>query len=185
MTKQGYKIYTRTGDKGMTSLGNGKRESKSSLRIVAIGEVDELNCILGLLITKSEQEDINEHLEFIQHALFNIGSDLAVTKNQFVTEGYVVQIESMIDSLEETLPPINKFILPGGNELAAISHLARAICRRAERCLIDLHNHEPVANELIMFVNRFSDLLFVIARTMNHRASFPETYWEQEAWQTP
>ena len=103
--------------------------------------------------------------------------------NLFVTEDYVFKIESMIDSLEESLPPINKFILPGGNELAAISHMARAICRRAERCLIDLHNHELVENELIMFVNRLSDLLFVIARTMNHRALFPETYWEKKNWQ--
>ena len=185
MTKQGYKIYTRTGDKGMTSLGNGKRESKSSVRIAAIGEIDELNCILGLLMAKSELPDINEQLELIQHALFNIGSDLAVTENQFVTEDYVIQIESMIDSLEETLSPINKFILPGGNELAAISHLARAICRRAERCLIELQIHEPVGKELIIFVNRLSDLLFIIARTMNHRASFPETYWDKASWQKP
>ncbi len=183
MPKHRYKIYTRTGDKGMTSLSNGNRESKSSVRITAIGEIDELNCMLGVLIAKSELADINTQLELIQHALFNIGSDLAISKNQFVTEDYVFKIESMIDSLEESLPPINKFILPGGNELAAISHMARAICRRAERCLIDLHNHEPVKNELIMFVNRLSDLLFVIARTMNHRAMFPETYWEKETWQ--
>lgn len=177
------KIYTRTGDAGQTSLFDGTRVSKADPRVDAYGEVDELNAWLGLCRAQSLDRDLDEALVAIQKDLFALGAKLAdpgsriaarVTKAALADDD-VVRLEALIDKLEGELPPLSRFILAGGSEGGATLHVARAVCRRAERRMMSL---EPAPEEiLIRYINRLSDLLFVMARVVNHRAAVPEVEW--------
>lgn len=178
------KIYTRTGDRGDTALFDGTRVRKSDRRVAAYGEVDELNAWLGLTRAADLDEDLGEMVVQIQRDLFALGSRLADPSHRIaervrkavVTPEDVTRLEGWIDALETELPPLRRFILAGGTQAAAALHVARATCRRAERAMvaIDAESLEP---ELITYVNRLSDLLFVMARAANARAGVPELEW--------
>lgn len=180
------RIYTRTGDTGETGLFGGQRVSKNHPRVAAYGTVDELNALLGLAVAQTSDAGIRELLEAIQADLFVVGGDLATPMEEAavgaktvprVREAQVAELEGHIDSLEGELPPLTNFILPGGTETAATIHLARAVCRRAERETVALAGKETLNPELGVYLNRLSDLLFVLARVANHRAHQPETPW--------
>ncbi len=178
------RIYTGTGDDGTTSLVGGRRVQKTDMRLEAYGTVDELNSHLGLLSSKlSCQEDING-IRWIQNLLFSVGGALATdtestdTPASCVIEGcHIQQIERMIDNAGVGLPAQKAFILPGGCETAAICHVARTVCRRAERCILRLHQQHPVDCNLLVFINRLSDYLFVMSRKLNFSNGCEEVYW--------
>lgn len=172
------KIYTRTGDDGTTGLGDGVRVDKDSPRIELIGDVDELNSLVGLLISKGLPEDIAQLLTGIQHALFDLGGELSMPGQAFVNDRYVEQLEQAIDRYNAALPVLKEFILPGGNEAACVCHLARAVCRRAERHLVGLARIEAVSPGAKRYLNRLSDLLFVLARTLARQHGGQEVYWK-------
>jgi cob(I)alamin adenosyltransferase len=179
------KIYTRTGDQGQTGLFGGTRVSKSDARVAAYGDVDELNACLGVVRAQGELAgDLADLLEQLQKDLFAIGARLAdpaekiaerVTKVA-VTDADVARLEGWIDRLEAELPPLRRFILPGGSRAGALLHFSRTVCRRAERAIVSL-GMEHVDEHLLIYVNRLSDLLFVLARAVNHRGGQPETEW--------
>jgi len=178
------KIYTKTGDSGETSLFDQTRVAKSDPRVEAYGEVDELNACLGMVRAMTANGDIADMIETLQRDLFALGARLAdpstkiaarVTKAAVAGE-QVERLEQTIDRLETELPPLQRFILPGGTPAGAALHLARTVCRRAERRVVALGRDE-VEPIVIVYVNRLSDLLFVMARAVNHRASVPETEW--------
>jgi cob(I)alamin adenosyltransferase len=178
------KIYSKTGDDGTTGLYGGDRISKTSLRISAIGEVDELNALIGVARTHATSDPLDELLANIQNWLFDFGSELACPpggKFQVARIGsnHIDKLENSIDAQSDRLPPLKVFILPGGVPLAAQLHLARSVCRRAERAVIELHRSEPVRDELRTFLNRLSDWLFVAARTANHSKNVQDIGWTQ------
>jgi cob(I)alamin adenosyltransferase len=177
------KIYTRTGDAGETSLFDGTRVSKADPRVDAYGEVDELNAWLGLARSASLARDLDDEIDQIQRDLFALGARLAdpaakiaarVTKAT-VTDADVARLEGLIDRLETELPPLRRFILAGGNPPGAALHVARSVCRRAERRMVALE--PPPDAVLVRYINRLSDLLFVLARAVNRRAGVAETEW--------
>ena len=178
------KIYTRTGDRGGTALVGGKRVSKADARVSAYGEVDEVNAWLGVIRRRGLPAEVTEMLERIQRDLFAIGARLAdpaekiaqrVTKTA-VGDADIQRLEEWIDRLEAELPPLRRFILPGGNRAGSLLHLSRTVCRRAERAIVALGT-DAVEAPLLAYVNRLSDLLFVIARAVNHRAGQAEVEW--------
>ncbi len=176
------KIYTRTGDSGETGLWGGRRISKDAVRIHAYGTVDECNALLGVVRTCPLDDELNGILETIQHQLFVVGSDLATpgdkpTAIPRIGPDEVVFLEQAIDRLEQTLPPLKQFIIPGGVPAAAYLHLARTICRRAERWTVALIIAEPIHRQVAVFLNRLSDFLFVAARAANHRAGTADHPW--------
>ncbi|HID06164.1 MAG TPA: cob(I)yrinic acid a,c-diamide adenosyltransferase [Armatimonadetes bacterium] len=175
-------IYTRAGDTGETTLANGIRVGKDSLRVHACGEVDELNSLLGVAAAFVKDDDVQQILMQVQHELFDVGADLAAlpTDNSaefHVTPHHVSTLEDWIDLFEAEVPAAVKFILPGGVKAAAFLHLARTVCRRAERVIVQLSRHEDINPQVLRYLNRLSDLLFVLARVVNHRASEPEKTW--------
>lgn len=177
------KIYTKTGDKGKTSLLGGKKVSKSHLRIEAYGTVDELNSHVGLLAAYTINEPYQAFLLTVQHQLFNLGSLLAVDGEQpfplpSVSNEDVVAIEKEIDNLTSQLPVLKQFILPGGHREVAFCHIARCVCRRAERCVVRLHETDLVDEILIKYLNRLSDYLFVLARMMTKNLGASEVVWK-------
>ncbi len=179
------KIYTKTGDQGETGLFGGARVSKASLRVAAYGEVDELNSALGWSRTGISDPDLDALLGRIQNELFEVGAELGATADRKqksavpqVTEPQVQALEQAIDRYEEDLPPLTSFVLPGGSEQAARFHLARCVCRRAERSLVALGAHESVRGELLRYLNRLSDLLFVLARHANFAAGVEDVPWK-------
>lgn len=176
------KIYTRTGDKGTTGLGDGSRVEKDSPRIEAIGDVDELNSLIGVLITQGPPDEIVQLLTLIQHRLFDLGGELAIPGYQVITDQSIETLEQKLDQLNETLPPLQEFILPAGNQQAASCHHARAVCRRAERRLTQLAKEETeqVNRNALKYLNRLSDLLFVIARILARQDGGKEVYWNKE-----
>ena len=181
------KIYTKKGDTGKTSLFGGKRVLKSSLRIDAYGTVDELNSILGLALSYSPDVRTGEILNHLQNQLFVMGADLATppdVKKQIrrITVTDIEKLENYIDELEELLSPLKNFILPGGNSCGAAIHMARTVCRRAERAAVACRESKenPVSDETIIYLNRLSDLLFVLARFENHRGGMEETVWKAD-----
>ena len=174
------KIYTRTGDDGTTGLGDGSRTQKDSLRVEAYGTVDELNSTLGLLIAGLEDSDISSVLLDIQHDLFDLGGELCVPGMEMIKDRHIDRLESELDRLNADLPPLKDFILPGGSAAAAQAHLARTICRRAERRVISLARQEPVNAPVIRYLNRLSDLLFVLARTVARASGAGEVLWNHE-----
>jgi cob(I)alamin adenosyltransferase len=171
------KIYTRTGDKGETGLGDGSRTPKDSLRVEAFGTVDELNSAVGLLLAASLPEGIEPLLTRLQHELFDLGGELCMPGVTLIPESYVENLERDLDALNEDLPPLKDFILPGGSEAAARCHLARTICRRAERRIVSLVGMEEVNPVSIRYLNRLSDFLFVAARVIARADGGSEVLW--------
>lgn len=174
------KLYTRTGDAGTTGLGDGSRIDKDSLRMQAIGDVDELNCTLGLLLAEAVREDIAALLTDIQHDLFDLGGELSIPGMQLVKDGAVEKLEAAIDRLNEEVPPLKEFVLPGGGRQGAAAHLARAVCRRAERRVVTLNREQAVNAAAARFLNRLSDLLFVVARIVARESGAGEVMWSRE-----
>ncbi len=173
------KIYTRTGDSGTTGLGDGTRTAKDGLRIEAIGSVDELNCAIGLLLAEDTGE-LREPLMQIQHQLFDLGGELCMPGHTLIDAAQVTRLEQWLDQYNEQLPHLKEFILPGGGRAAAACHLARAICRRAERRMSSLARDEAVSPPAMAYLNRLSDLLFVFARVLARESGAGEVLWEHE-----
>jgi len=173
------KIYTRTGDDGTTGLGDGTRVAKDDSRVEAYGTLDELNSVLGILLAEKLPEDITADLEPIQHELFDLGSEFCLPGYTAITAEHVQRLETLLDKYNETLPPLKEFILPGGSRAAALCHLARTVCRRAERRAWTLHKQHPQNPESIKYLNRLSDLLFVMARVIA-RQEGQEVLWKHE-----
>lgn len=178
------KIYTKTGDKGDTGLFGGLRVSKASLRVEAYGTLDELNCALGMARSDMADRTLGGYIECIQHELFSLGAELAVTpgkhtslKTPMLGVAAIEKLERQIDDWEAQLTPLRQFILPGGTKAAACLHYARAVCRRAERVTVRLTEQEPVRREILVYLNRLSDWLFVFARVANHSAAHPDIVW--------
>ena len=174
------KIYTRTGDNGTTGLGDGSRVAKDSLRIAAIGDVDELNSIIGMLQTEPLEANIHEVLRAIQHDLFDLGGELCMPGHAMMKAEHVTALETQLDAWNDTLPPLKEFILPGGSRAAAYCHLARTVCRRAERQMTCLNSHEKITAISLQYINRLSDLLFVLCRILNKEAGVPDVHWNNE-----
>ena len=179
------KIYTKTGDQGDTGLFGGPRVRKDHLRIEAYGSVDELNAVLGLVRSEIPPEEIDSLLKSIQNSLFNLGAELASpdparTGVAVVGPAQVQTLERAIDLFEGRLPPLKNFILPGGCRAAAQMHLARTVCRRAERRLVALAAAESISGELIVYLNRLSDLLFVLARELNRASGQGDVPWKKD-----
>ncbi|HYF70173.1 MAG TPA: cob(I)yrinic acid a,c-diamide adenosyltransferase [Ohtaekwangia sp.] len=177
------KIYTRTGDEGSTSLFGGKRVSKSDLRINTYGTIDELNAWIGVLRDQGANANRIDFLIQIQDRLFTIGSILATepgntkVKIPAMKEADILQLENGIDVMDQTLPPMRHFVLPGGHPAVSFGHVARTVCRRAERMVIELHHTEAVNPYVIKYLNRLSDYLFVLCRMMAHESRITETPW--------
>lgn len=176
------KIYTKTGDRGDTGLVGGSRTAKDSARIEAIGSVDELNAALGVALTC--KSSLSAEIGSIQNWLFDLGAELAtpanLDKNRTLSRSEIESLERSIDQQTQLLPPLRNFILPGGSPLAASLHLARCVCRRAERTILALHRLEPQREETLIFINRLSDWLFVAARTANAQCGVQDIEWKSE-----
>jgi cob(I)alamin adenosyltransferase len=185
MGKRLSKIYTRTGDKGETGLGDGSRISKTAPRVEAMGSVDELNSIVGVVVEEllaSNQPDLTSVAEFIrtlQHRIFDLGGELSIPGFEIISAKHVVVIEQQLDVMNEQLDPLENFILPGGSRLIANCHMARSICRRAERNIAALAQTESVNANAMEFINRLSDYLFVLARTCARLTQVNEVLWEK------
>lgn len=181
------KIYTKFGDSGETALYGGTRLGKDDPRIEAIGTVDELNAYIGYAQTLIEDVDLSELMARIQNHLFDVGADLATPATHTkaaefrIPADFITEMESAIDTLSAELPPLTNFILPGGCTAGAILHITRVVCRRSERCVVHLAREAEVNPEIIRSLNRLSDLLFVLARTVNFRAQTPEPIWKSHA----
>lgn len=176
------KIYTRTGDDGTTGLGDGNRIDKDHPRMESIGAVDELNSLIGLLIAELPIDDeFYALLMRIQHSLFNLGGELSIPGYSLVKAEEVTALEEALDAMNERLPPLKNFILPGGSRPAAICHLARSVCRRAERNVVTLARETAVESAGRHYLNRLSDLLFVMARLLARRNGAQEVLWQQPA----
>lgn len=178
-------VYTRTGDKGKTSLVGGKRVSKADPRIESYGTVDELNSFIGLLAVELTEEEDLEFLKFVQHKLFNIGSYLATDQENTelniesqVTDESIRRIEREIDRIDENLPRMTNFVLPGGSRSAALAHVCRTVCRRAERCVYGFDPSVEIDKNVLIFVNRLSDYLFVLARKLCIKEKGSEIKWD-------
>jgi cob(I)alamin adenosyltransferase len=174
------KIYTRTGDDGTTGLGDGSRVNKDSLRVDAMGDADELNSVIGIMITEGVPETLQAPLTQIQHDLFNLGGEICMPGYVILKQERINDLENLIDTLNENLTPLKEFILPGGTKAAAYCHLARTVCRRAERKLIQLHRTESVTAISLQYLNRLSDLLFVMCRIINQSAGVNDVLWNNE-----
>lgn len=175
------KIYTRTGDDGSTGLADGNRIAKSALRVEAMGTVDELNCHMGALIEILEPDDLlTPALRQIQHHLFDLGGEFAIPGSSVIGDGHIRWLEQTLDHHNQSLPPLKNFILPGGSPAAAQCHLARAVCRRAERVVVALGQEDSINDLSRHYLNRLSDLLFVFARVLARRDGAREILWEQK-----
>lgn len=175
------KIYTRTGDDGSTGLGDGSRTPKDSARVEAYGTVDELNSTIGVLLAcDGVPADVRELLVRIQHALFDLGGELCVPGMELIHDGDVAGLEQTLDRYNEDLPRLKEFILPGGGMAAAQCHIARTVCRRAERRAVTLAHTESVRPEVVRYLNRLSDLLFVLARVLARASDHGEVLWQHE-----
>ena len=172
------KIYTRTGDDGTTGLGDGGRVPKESLRVEAYGAVDEANSAVGMVLAVASIPDsVRRCLTEVQHDLFDLGGELCIPGHRIIQASHVERLERELDALNDPLPPLKDFILPGGGPAAAACHMARTICRRAERRAWSLARDENVAPEALKYLNRLSDLLFVIARVLARHESGSEVLW--------
>ena len=171
------KIYTRTGDKGTTGLGDGSRVEKDNLRVEAFGTVDELNSTVGLVLAATLPTKIQSILNRVQHELFDLGGELCVPGTTLIPDRYIDGLEADLDMLNENLPPLKDFILPGGSDSAARCHLARTVCRRAERRVVALAHDEDVNPATIRYLNRLSDFLFVAARVIARADGGAEVLW--------
>ena len=180
------KIYTKTGDSGETGLYGGSRVSKDAIRIEACGTIDELNACIGFARSQIPDGEIDAILHRIQNELFDIGADLATLEthpkaaSMRIPPSLTPDLERAIDRFEGQLPPLKNFILPGGSVGGAAVHLARTVCRRAERCVVTLTRGDAINPEVLIYLNRLSDLLFVLARLVNHRLGESEPLWESQ-----
>ena len=178
------KIYTKFGDAGETALYGGTRIPKDALQIEALGSVDELNAYIGYAKTLIDDSDLTSLLIQIQNHLFSLGADLATPETHTksadlrISSDFTTEMETFIDTLSDELPPLTNFILPGGCEAGSVIHVARAVCRRSERCVVRFSKETEVNPEIIRCLNRLSDLLFVLARVVNYRSQTPEPIWE-------
>lgn len=172
------KIYTKTGDDGSTGLGDGMRVAKNSARIEAIGDIDELNSQLGLLLTEALPDSMRITLTRIQHELFELGGELSIPNYVRISDAMVTQLEQELDAMNDALLPLKEFILPGGSRPTALCHVARAVCRRAERRLVALNQQESISPAAIKYLNRLSDLLFVMCRAINQMLGVPDVLWQ-------
>ena len=173
------KIYTRTGDSGTTGLGDGSRVDKDSLRVEAYGTVDELNSQIGLVIAFGIGEKIAEQLLDIQHDLFDLGSELCVPGYSAINDANIETLENVLDEHNAHLPALKEFILPGGNLSAATCHIARTVCRRAERIVVSLAKEEDINPPIVKYLNRLSDLLFVLCRVLSRQDGQSEILWNK------
>lgn len=173
------KIVTRTGDGGTTGLGDGSRTTKDSLRIDAIGEVDELNSTIGLLLCEELPDPVRTALLDIQHDLFDLGGELCLPGMAIMKEAQVARLEELAETFNRDLPMLKEFILPGGSRPAAVAHLCRTVCRRAERAMVRLHGAEALSEEARRFINRLSDLLFILGRLLNRASGRGDVLWQK------
>jgi cob(I)alamin adenosyltransferase len=174
------KIYTRTGDDGTTGLGDGTRVAKDSARVAAYGTVDEANSAIGLVLASEVADDVRALLTTVQHQLFDLGGELCIPGHAAVHDADVEALEQALDGFNADLPPLKDFILPGGGEAAARCHVARTVVRRAERETVTLARHEAVRPQAIRYLNRLSDLLFVLARVLARASGHGEVIWKHE-----
>jgi len=174
------KIYTRTGDEGTTGLGDGTRVPKDHLRVEAYGTVDETNSAIGVVLASPDLPDaVRRCLTDVQHDLFDLGGELCIPGARTITAAYTKRLEEQLDSFNEPLPPLKEFILPGGGPAAAAAHMARTICRRAERVCWSLAREESVSADVMIYLNRLSDLLFVLARVLAREDKGGEVFWRR------
>ncbi|AUM14125.1 cob(I)yrinic acid a,c-diamide adenosyltransferase [Ketobacter alkanivorans] len=179
------KIYTRTGDKGTTGLGDGSRVDKDSLRVEAYGTTDELNSVIGMVLSEATvTEPVQGWLLEIQHDLFDIGAELCVPGHKVITEAFVQRLEQHIDAMNSELPYLKEFILPGGNRAATTCHLARTVCRRSERRVLSLSKAEPINEWGLKYLNRLSDFLFVAARVLARADGGEEVMWNRKRFES-
>jgi len=174
------KIYTRTGDDGSTGLGDGARVGKDSLRVAAYGTVDEANSTIGLLLAADVPDDIRSLLTTVQHQLFDLGGELCIPGHAAIEDADIERLEQQLDHYNDDLPPLKDFILPGGGEAAARCHVARTVVRRAERESVALARVENVRPQAVRYLNRLSDLLFVLARVLARASGHGEVLWHHE-----
>ena len=174
------KIATRTGDKGTTGLGDGSRTDKDSARIVALGDVDELNSFVGLLLCEPMPAALREELISIQHDLFDLGGELCIPGYQMITDAHVIRLDDLLEKYNADLPVLQEFILPAGSRAASIAHVCRTVCRRAERSIVTLGKGESINEHPRQYVNRLSDLMFVLSRVLNRFAGGTDVLWQHE-----
>lgn len=179
------KIVTRTGDAGTTGLGDGSRVAKDAPRIEAIGAVDELNSTLGVLLAEPLPEAVAACLTSVQHDLFDLGGELSIPGYTAVTDDQVARLEAAVEQFNADLEPLKEFILPGGSRAAALAHVGRTVCRRAERAVVTLAGETPVSEPARKFLNRLSDLLFVLARALNRSAGRSDVLWRRDRGTAP
>ena len=173
------RIVTRTGDAGTTGLGDGSRTTKDSLRIDAIGEVDELNSGLGVLLCEDLPHSVHAALLDIQNDLFDLGGELCMPGYEIIKDVQVSRLEALAEEFNANLPMLKEFILPGGTRAAALAHLSRTVCRRAERAMVKLHNAEPIPEAGRRYINRLSDLLFILGRVLNRAGGRGDVLWQK------
>jgi cob(I)alamin adenosyltransferase len=173
------KIYTRTGDAGETGLGDGTRVSKDAPRIEVLGAVDELNSAIGMLLTEPVSAEVRECMTGVQHDLFDLGGELSIPGYTSVSEHHITRLEQVLDRFNRELPPLQDFILPGGSRAAAFCHVARTLARRAERRMVTLSGAEAVSPLAQRYLNRLSDLLFVLCRVVNRDAGVADVLWQK------
>lgn len=175
------KVYTRTGDDGSTGLGDGSRVAKDSARVAAYGTVDELNSTIGMVLAASDvPESVSEVLTQVQHDLFDLGGELCIPGMEMIHDADIDRLEACIDKYNDDLPALKEFILPGGGMAASCCHLARTVCRRAERKVVTLARDETVRGQAGRYLNRLSDLLFVLARVLARSGGHGEVLWQHE-----
>ena len=174
------KIATRTGDKGDTGLGDGTRVAKDSARIQALGDIDELNSSIGVLLAEKMPARLREALLQVQHGLFDLGGEICIPGHVMVTGAHVAHLDGLLAEYNKGIPPLKEFILPGGTRAAALAHLSRTVCRRAERSVIALGRAEPVGESARQYLNRLSDLLFVLGRALNRAGKRGDVLWRHE-----
>ncbi|OZB61268.1 MAG: ATP:cob(I)alamin adenosyltransferase [Lysobacterales bacterium 14-68-21] len=180
------KIYTRTGDDGSTGLGDGSRVPKDSLRVAAYGTVDELNSTIGMVLAcDGVPEDIAEALTQVQHELFDLGGELCIPGMAMIDDADITRLEQVLDRFNDPLPPLKDFILPGGGMAASCCHLARTVCRRAEREVVALGHVEAIRPQAPRYLNRLSDLLFVLCRVLARASGHGEVLWQHERRRKP
>jgi cob(I)alamin adenosyltransferase len=173
------KIYTRTGDDGTTGLGDGSRIAKTDARVEAMGAVDELNSTIGVLLCEPLDDDVRHLLTVVQHHLFDLGGELSIPGYTAITDDHVTGLEQALDHHNEALEPLKEFILPGGSRAAALAHVSRTVCRRAERRVVTLSESEEISPFPRHYLNRLSDLLFVLCRVLNRRVGKPDVHWQK------
>ena len=174
------KITTRTGDRGETGLGDGSRVAKSSPRVQALGDIDELNSAIGLLAAEELPPEVAQTLSDVQHDLFDLGGEISIPGHTMLGDAQVERLEAHIEAWNAELAPLKEFILPGGTRAAAAAHLARTICRRAERAVVQLNEKEKVNEPALRYLNRLSDLLFIAGRRLNRAAGSGDVQWRHQ-----